>query len=148
MHKRTCPSEGHGKDLQREKHPQNPQARLEPTTVPGSLCLLIWDSWCFMLYYWWPKAKATNKCLCWQQGASFPGLHFSGGKPCFKAYSLCMLSIFSPCHAKVKTEPASRVENSILMCTPGPLEDTGACSTDEALSPALALLGFSWICCF
>lgn len=55
---------------------------------------------------------------------------------------------FSSCHAKVKTEPASRVENSILMRMLGPLEDTGACSTDETLSPALALFSFSWMCSF
>lgn len=126
------PSEGPGKIWEKRKNhcPQNPQALLEPTTVPGSLCLLIWDSGCFMFYYWWPKAKATNKCLCWQQGASFPGLHFRGGKSCFKAYSLCMVSIFSSRQDKVKTEPASRVENSVLTPMLGPLEDIGACSTD------------------
>lgn len=126
----------------RNQCPQNPQARLEPTTVPGSLCLLIWDSGCFMFYYWWPKAKATNKCLCWQQGASFPGLPFRGGKSCFKAHSLCMVSIFFSCHAKVKTELAPRLENSALSPPLGPLEDR-ALFYRQDLSLALALFSFS-----
>lgn len=106
------PSEGHGKDLQREKHPQNPRASLEPTTVPGSLCLLIWDSWCFMFYYWWPKAKATNKCLCWQQGASFPGLHFKEESH----VSRLILSVwcpFSP-HAMPRSKQSQLLELKIL----------------------------------
>jgi hypothetical protein len=107
--------------------PQNPQARQEPTVVPGFLCLLIWDSGCFMFYYWWPKAKATNKCWYWQQGegGSFPGLHFTGGSTCFKAYSHCVVSIFTSCQAKVKTKLASRVGNSVPSPMLGPFGRRG-----------------------
>lgn len=141
----ACPMHGKislwelGKDMERaEAVDINAQKKLPGQTgtyhMPWPSLPVDLGSVYFIFYYWWPWAEATHKCLCWQQGAAFPGLCFER-QVMFQSFILSVRSQFSPPKPVPGSKQSLLLQVKILFLTPclASLEDTVAHFIHEVL---------------
>lgn len=141
----ACPRHGPislwelGKDLERAEAvginaPKNLPGQTETYHMPWPSLPVDLSSVYFIFYYWWPWAKATHKCLCWQQGAAFPGLHFER-QVMFQSFILSVHCQFSPPKSAPGSAQSLLLGVKIRFLTPclASLEDTLAHFIHEAL---------------